>query len=304
MTSAHRRRIWLVALAVVGALLLVGLARVVTPHWQDDNLWRNAAASAGGTQRPGDFGYVFLPAANQVLEGQDPYMNPDDFTGPPQAPYAYPPVAAFLLAPLALVPETVQGTFVPGVLFTLLLVAAIVAGLYLLGVTDWRCYPIALVYPFTLEAFEYGAIGPVLLLLIALVWRYRDRAAVTAPATGGAVVLKLFTWPLLVWLAITGRLRAAVAAAGIAFALAFVSWSLLGFAGIGSYPRLLDRLVDVEGENSYSAFAIFRALGLPETASRLGVLVVGGALLALAWRAATASATGGRSALPSRPRSS
>ena len=205
MTSAWRRRIWLVALAVAAALLLVGVARVVTPRWQDDNLWRNALASAGGTQRPGDFGYVFLPAANEVLEGRDPYMNPDDFRGPPQAPYAYPPVAAFLLTPLALVPETVRGTFVPGILFTLLLIVATVAALYLLGVTDWRCYPIALLYPFSLEAFEYGAIGPVLLLLIALVWRYRDSDAVTAPATAGAVVLKLFAWPLLVWLAFTGR---------------------------------------------------------------------------------------------------
>ena len=75
MASAQRRRIWLVALALLAALLLVGVARAVTPHWQDDTLWRNALASAGGTQRPGDFGYVFLPAANQVLEGQDPYMS-------------------------------------------------------------------------------------------------------------------------------------------------------------------------------------------------------------------------------------
>jgi alpha-1,2-mannosyltransferase len=287
VTSARRRRIWLVALALVGALLLVGVARAVTPHWQDDTLWRNALASAGGTQKPGDFGYVFLPAANDVLDGRDPYMNPDDFRGPPQAPYAYPPVAAFLLTPFALVPETVRGTFVPGILFTLLLIVATVVGLYLLGVTDWRCYPIALLYPFTLEAFEYGAIGPALLLLIALVWRYRDSNVVTAPATAGAVVLKLFTWPLLVWLAITGRIRAAVAAAGLALALALVSWAVLGFSGIGSYPRLLDKLVDVEAENSYSLFAILRALGLPEAASRVGVILVGGALLVLAWRAAT-----------------
>jgi Glycosyltransferase family 87 len=287
VTSARRRRIWLVALALVGALLLVGVARVVTTRYHDDTLWANALGSAGGTQRPSDFGYVFLPAANDVLAGRDPYMNPDDFTGPPQAPYAYPPVVALVLTPLALLPEHVGGTFVPGVLFTLLLIAATIAGLYLLGVTDWRCYPIALVYPFTLEAVEYGAIGPVLLLLVALVWRYRDTIGVTAPATGGAVVLKLFTWPLLVWLAITGRIRAAVAAAGLALALALVSWAVLGFSGIGSYPRLLDKLVDVEAENSYSLFAILRALGLPEAASRVGVILVGGALLVLAWRAAT-----------------
>ena len=289
MTSARRRRIWLVAVvAALAAVLLFGVARAVTTRYHDDTLWANALASAGGTQRPGDFGYVFLPAANDVLDGRNPYMDPDDFQGPPQAPYAYPPVVAIVLTPLALLPETVRGTFVPGVLFTLLLVAATVAGLYLLGVYDWRCYPIALFYPFTLEAFEYGALGPVLLLAVALAWHFRDRPWVTASATAGAIVLKLFTWPLLVWTAITGRLRATVAAAALALVLVVVSWSALGFAGVGNYPRLLEKLVDVEAENSYSAFAIFRALGLPETASRLAVILVGACLLFLAWRAATA----------------
>jgi hypothetical protein len=290
VATGHRRRIWLVAGAsVLAGALLFGLARAATTQYHGDTLWGNALASAGGTQRPGDFGYVFLPAANDVLDGRNPYMDPDDFVGPPQAPYAYPPVVATVLTPLALLPETVGETFLPGVLFSLVLVAATAAGLYLLGVRDWRCYPVALLFPFTLEAIEYGALGPVLLLLIALTWRYRDTLRVAAPATAGTVVLKLFAWPLLVWLAITGRLRAAVAAAGIALALVVVSWSVLGFAGVGSYPRLLDRLVDVEAENSYSVFAILRALGLPETASRVAVVLAGGLLLVLAWRAAKAS---------------
>ena len=65
----------------------------------------------------------------------------------------------------------------------------------------------------TLEAFEYGAIGPVLLFLLALAWRFRDDSVGSGVATGGAVVLKLFLWPSLVWLAVTrssGRRLAAL----------------------------------------------------------------------------------------------
>jgi hypothetical protein len=151
----------------------------------------HALNSLGGTQAR--LRYVFLPAADDALAGRNPYMDPDVFEGPPQAPYAYPPVLALVVTPLTALPETVDGVFVPGVFFTLLLIAATVAGLFLLDVRDWRCYPIALLAPATLEGFEYGALGPVLLLLIALTWRYRDRMPIAASAIAGAVVLQLFS---------------------------------------------------------------------------------------------------------------
>lgn len=289
MHAARRRRVWVVALgAVLAGVLLFGVARAVSPHYRDDTLWSNALASLGGTMRPGDFGYVFLPSANDILDGRGPYMDPDAFEGPPQAPYAYPPVLALALVPLTLPPEDAHGTFVPGALFVLLLVAAVVGGLLLLEVRDWRCYPFALLSPFTLETFEYGAVGPILLLLVALLWRYRDRLGPSAAAGGVAVVLKLFLWPLLVWLALTRRLAAAVLAGAIAVGLALLSWAVIGFRGIGDYPRLLRKLVDVEAENSYSLFAILRTAGVPELLSRTLVVVAGMVLLVAAWRSARA----------------
>ena len=287
VNAARRRRVWLVAAAsVVIAVVLFSTARLTAARYHDDSLWANALASLGGTQKPGDFGYVFLSAANEILAGRDPYMNPDDFKGPPQAPYAYPPVLALMVTPLALLPEHVHDIFVPGALFILMLIAATIAGLWLLDVHDWRCYPIALLAPVTLEGFEYGAIGPALLLLIAVAWRYRDRVPIAAAASGGAVVLKLFLWPLLIWLVLTRRLRTAVAAAVMAVGLALASWVVIGFGGIGEYPRLLRRLSDVEAENSYSVFAILRTLGISETVARLLVVALGVLVLALAWRAA------------------
>ena len=290
MNAARRRRIGLVAgAAVLASVVLFATARVAAGRYHDDSLWANALASLGGTARPGDFGYVFLPAAKDILAGRNPYMDPETFEGPPQAPYAYPPVLALVVTPLTVPPETIHEIFVPGVAFTLLLIAATIAGLFLLDVRDWRCYPVAMLAPPTLEGFEYGAIGPVLLLLIAVVWRWRDRVAIAGAATGGVVVLKLFLWPLLVWLVVTRRARRAVAAGTIAAALGLVSWAVIGFRGIGDYPRLLQRLVDVEAENSYSVFAILRTIGAPELVARLLVVGLGAFLLVLAWRAARAS---------------
>jgi hypothetical protein len=286
------RRAWITAAALVLAAALLPLAAsVVADTYQDDSVWRNALASLGGAQRNGDFGYVFLPAGDAVLSGESPYMDPDDFTGPGIAPYAYPPVLAFLIAPVSAIPEQLSRFFLPGVIFSLVLVFAIAGGLFLLGVHDWRCYPIAFLYPPTLEAIEYGAIGPVLLLLIGFAWHYRDRPWAAGGATGGAVVLKLFLWPLVLWLAMTRRLRSALIAVTGAIALAVASWSVIAFAGIWDYPRLLRKLVEIEAAESYSGFAVLRMLGLPETPARLLVALAGLSLLGLAWRAARGTAS-------------
>lgn len=284
------RRIWVVVAALVAATaLLVLTARVAADHYHGDTVWRNALASLGGTQRNGDFGYVFLPAGDAVLSGHSPYLNPDAFTEPSQGPYAYPPLLALLITPLSALPERTAGTFLPGAIFSVLLIFAVAGALLLFGVRDWRCYPVALLYPVTLEAIEYGAIGPILLLLIALAWRFRDQPWGAGGATGGAVVLKLFLWPLIFWLAATHRARSATFAVATAVTLALLSWSVIAFRGIGDYPRLLQKLVDFEAVNSYSAFAVFRMLGLSETAGRVLVLLAGTVLLVFAWRAGRAA---------------
>lgn len=287
MQRAPRRRTLLIAAAVVSAALLLPLgARVAARDYRDDSLWANALASLGGTMKPGDFGYVFVAAGDDVLAGRNPYMRAEDFVGPPQAPYAYPPVLALVVVPLSALPEQVAQTFVPGVLWSLLLIAALAGALLVLGVRDWRCYPVALLAPYTVETIQYGAVGPLLVLLVAVVWRYRDRPGIAAAGTGAAVVLKLFLWPLFAWLAMTGRVRAAAGGAALAVALALGSWAVIAFRGLVDYPRLLQRLDEVEAENSYSLFAVLRMLDIPQFPARALVVAGGVALLLAAWSAA------------------
>src|SRR5205807_1350706 len=79
---------------------------------------------------------------------------------------------------------------------------AVGVAIRLLGARDWRWYgAVILTFP-VFGALELGAIAPLLLLLVAAGWRYRDRAA------GGvllalAAAVKLFLWPVLVWLVVS-----------------------------------------------------------------------------------------------------
>src|ERR671936_499519 len=65
---------------------------------------------------------------------------------------------------------------------------------------------------------------PPFLLTVAAAWRWRDRVLQPAAAVGVAIVLKLFLWPLAIWLALMRRMRAAVGAIVVAIALAAAAW--------------------------------------------------------------------------------
>jgi hypothetical protein len=273
--QVQARRTWIIVLSVgLAAVLAVGAAKAAARVTDDPVVWALA-----GWVIPGDYG-VFLGAGHAVLDGVSPYPS-GNLAPPPAAYYVYPPPLALAMTPFAAIDDPVTAS-----VWTLLGIGAVILGLLVLGVRDWRCFALVLFYPGTREALEYGAIGTFLLLLVALAWRYRDRTAATAAATAGAVVLKLFLWPLLVWHVLAGRVRAAAAAAGGVLALALVSWAVIAFRGIGDYARVLRRLTDLEAEETYSLFALGHALGLSELASQGLAVAAGLSLLVLAARAA------------------
>ena len=296
MAQARRRRITLIVACVLAAAILLPVgARATANRWHDDSLWANSLRSLGGLEVPYDFA-IFLRASEDVRAGDSPYVDPGTISEDSPAPYVYPPLLAIALIPATVLPDEVRGSSPAGVLVSLLLIACVVGTLALLDVRDWRCYPVALLYPPTLENVEYGAVGPALALLVALGWRYRDRVWPVAASVGAAIALKVFVWPLLVWLAATKRSAAAVGAAVAAVGLALGSWAAIGFDGIADYPDLLRRLSDVEAENSYSAYAILVAIGVPSGLAHVVVTGAAATLLVLAWRAAR-GADGDRRAL-------
>jgi hypothetical protein len=216
---------------------------------------------------------VFLRASGRVLHGASPYAFHGDQT------FAYPPFAAWLLAPLHPLSSSAAG-FV----WTLLSLGIVGLALWWLELRDWRCYALAFVFLFTRSSIDLGTIEPLLLFAVAAAGRWRDQAVRAAGAVGAAIVLKLFLWPLALWLAITRRLRAAAAAVAFAVALAVVSWAAIGFAGIGDYPGVLRRLANDESTSSYSVVALGVRAHLPLLAARIiAVLVTLALLAAAAW---------------------
>lgn len=278
MQAVRSRLFWYVVAALVAAALVALAARLAVRAYDDDAALRSLA----GWSVPGDLG-IFLQAGDDVLAGRNPYPSPDAPLGGPSSsePYVYPPVFALAITPLAAIRVTVAA-----MLFNVFLLACVVGALLLLGVRDWRCHAIAILNTFTRQAIEYGAVGPLLLLFVALCWRYRDRAWIAAAAAAAATVLKLFLWPLVLWLAVTSRMRAAVLTVAVAIGATLLSWAAIGFDGLTDYPGLLRDLVELEAENSYSAVATVYALGVPTGVAQTFAIVAGGLLLLLAAGAA------------------
>ncbi len=178
MTRAAR--FWLTWLPAAGAV--VGMLAVsVTRPW-----------------RLVDLEYAFLPAARAVLHGHSPYTGAYAQLRQIGSAYIYPPPIAFLAVPLTALPKPAAAA-----LFTTIMVAGTVAGLWLLGVRDRRCYALALVSHPVLAAELAGALSVLIMLVMAAAWRWRDSPSAVGCLVALAIAAKLFCWPLAVWLLLT-----------------------------------------------------------------------------------------------------
>ena len=216
---------------------------------------------------------TFWQSGHDVVHGRSPYPSLASLPAHATrlfAPFVYPPVAAFLMAPFSILSFPVASVL----FFALNLVAAGLA-LRLLDVTDWRCYSVVYLSAPLYASLGLGTISPLLLLGVAAAWRYRDRAAVAGLAVASVITAKLFLWPLWFWLLRTRRYRAAAVAAAASVVGVVASWAAIGFAGFHDYPRLLGRMTELTGINSYSLYALERTLGVPAGAAQAALTLAG-----------------------------
>jgi hypothetical protein len=205
-------------------------------------------------------GFDYKPlweASRSVLHGASPYPPPHAWALHDEQQFVYPPIAALMAAPLAVFPFGVAAA-----LLAVIELAATGLTLWVLRVRDWRCYGVTLLWYPVLENFLLGSITSLLGLGLALAWRYRDDRHVAPLAVAPLVAAKIFLWPMLLWLAATRRTLAAWRASALAVAGVALSWALIGFAGLGSYPRLLNDLSGLEQWKSYSAVALGLVSGM------------------------------------------
>ena len=217
----------------------------------------------------------FYGAAEAILHGENPYASSVESLTQWGGPYPYPPLPA-----LAAVPLTALSLQAAGLVVMAVLVGVAVAVLAVLGVRDWRCYGIVLLWPPVLSAIQTGNVTLWLALAAALAWRYRDRLLPAALAVGLTLAVKFFLWPLVVWLAASRRLWSALAASAIGASVLVLSWAVIGFAGMTDYPGILRDLEDAVGDDSYTAYIVGLDAGLPSAAARALWLGVGLVLLA------------------------
>ena len=246
-------------------------AKAIGRWHYDPSIWPLA-----GWYVPPDFG-DFYAAAEAVLRGDNPYQADlsRDWLG-----FVYPPLLAWLLTPLTLLPVTTAVS-----VWAALTLFFVVAALWVMGVRDWRCYPLALLSPFARETIEFGSVDGLLLLAVACTWKYRDAPVRAAAASGLTIALKLFLWPLALWLGVTGRIRTALLSCVAVAAFVLVPWAAIGFQGLGGYR---DLLADVarQQDGSYSLAALAEQFDVATTFARTVSIAVAALLLFLALRAA------------------
>jgi alpha-1,2-mannosyltransferase len=222
-----------------------------------------------------DFHHELYRQADAVVHGRDAYESPDaDLSD--RSNFLWPMAAVLPVVPLTALPPGVADWLV-----TAAMIASLVAALWILGVRDWRVYGVVAFWPAVIESIQTANASLPLTLLVALMWRYRDRAPIAGLALGYGVAVKLFLWPVAVWLALIGRWRAAAIAAVSAAASLLL---LLPFTSVADYVRLLRNLADTFEHDSYTIFALLTDVGVPDALARAVTVVLGLGVLWLAWR--------------------
>jgi hypothetical protein len=225
-----------------------------------------------------DFEGTLWDPGRAILDGERPYPAPSESDLQVGNPAIYPPLLMVLVAPLTALPWAAGLAIWTGVLVT-----ALVGTLHVLGVRDLRCYALALLSAPAMGSFVLGNATLVLLPLVALAWRWRERWLRAGVLVGVAIAAKLFLWPLLFWLVGARRYRAAGAAVGATFLGLLAPWAVLAFDGLRDYPDVLRVASELYATHSYSVATVLHALGLEaEGASRLTLLAgLGFAVVAL-----------------------
>jgi alpha-1,2-mannosyltransferase len=212
-----------------------------------------------------NLGYDFLAyhqAANRVLAGERLYDPSIQQTGGFGLFY-YPPPFVFAILPLAPL-DPAAATW----LWAGLSVVALAAGLalmpvsatvrWLIGLLAGLSWPVA-------YAFKLGQVGPLLLLLFAIGWRWLDRPVPLGGAAAAGAIVKIQPGLVLAWALLTRRWRAAaVGAAVLIVAAAIATLTLGGFAVWTDYLALLRNVSDpISTPHNFTPGAVAYQLGVP-----------------------------------------
>jgi hypothetical protein len=159
------------------------------------------------------------------------------------------------------------------------------ATLFVMGVRDWRCFAVSLLWPPVFYGAHLGAVSTLLALGVALSWRWRRSPWVAGTALGLVIAMKLFLLPVLLWLVASRRWRVASVSAVMTAVFVFVPWAAIGFQGMTRYPHVLSVLSAAEAPESLTIAATLRHFGASDLVGQIATTLAACALVVAVLRA-------------------
>jgi hypothetical protein len=250
--------------------------------------------SAAGNTLGYDF-EAYVGAAHRLVNGDRLYDSGVTAAGG-FAIYLYPPPFALALTPLTLLPDAVARWA-----WVLAVGCCLPIGAYLMPVrrdVRWTIVCLgALSWPF-LYSVKLGQVGPLLFLLFASAWRWRDRAGLMGISMAIGALVKVQPGILVVWATVSGRRRAAAVAILTSVFVVAVSTVFTGVGAWSDYFALLLRVsAAVTTPHNCSPGAVLYQAGFSEEVAGAGqwlstAAAVGALLLLWRWGRAEASFMG------------
>jgi hypothetical protein len=278
MTSESRARI---RLRLAGAVLPVGSLLLLAAMLA-------LILSAAGNTLGYDF-EAYAGAARRLINGERLYDAGASAAGG-FGIYLYPPPFAIAIAPLLLLPDAVARW-----VWVLAMGCCLPLGANLMPVrrdVRWKIVCLgALSWPF-LYSVKLGQVGPLLFVLFAVAWRWRDRATPLGISIALGALVKVQPAILVVWALAADRRRAAVMAVVTAVVVVAVSTVFTGIGTWIDYLALLGRVSSaVSTPHNCSPGAILYQAGFSEAVAGAGQWLASaaaaGAVLLL-WRSGRA----------------
>jgi hypothetical protein len=184
---------------------------------------------------------AYHEAIGRLLNGQSPYDQHFALAGAAGL-FFYPPTFIPLVLPFGLLP--VDAAVWAWTVLLLVAFGVAVAAMPVSTRTRWWIVLVAgLSWPFV-HNIKLGQVGPLLLLLFVVAWRWRDRPVVVGIAAGLGAAIKVQPGLLLVW-ALLRRWWGAVVAGGLTIlALAVLALVLTGTGAWADFVALATRVAD------------------------------------------------------------
>jgi alpha-1,2-mannosyltransferase len=204
---------------------------------------------------------AYYAAATRVLAGQPAYDPGFDLAGA-FGLFFYPPTFLPLALPFALLPE--QAATVAWIALMLgCFVGALVAMPVSTRTRFWILLVAGLSWPVVYN-IKLGQVGPLLLLLFAVAWRWLDRPWVFGIASALGAAVKVQPGILLVWALLRRRWRAVLAGAVALVVLVLIATVSSGFDAWTDFWGILTRVSDpVRTPQNATPGAVAWQLGVP-----------------------------------------